>query len=215
MRHFANVTNIYLHEIALHIDHNIDDFKPPFITDLGSEQAQADMGTAAHVEALTSCLTSIHDTYEVLCSMDPTTYSSFPSIHFVRTSYATVALIKLHNAATAPGSKLGEVFRPSDLQTEYYLDRVIEYLKRGAENDAARIVSRFTVKMALLRTWFLKKKDDRQTFPLPHFFHTKNDCTRQRESDTEAVRGGSENSQTQVRLDMAIVASSPKLLLTL
>ncbi|EEP76831.1 predicted protein [Uncinocarpus reesii 1704] len=52
MEHYENVLNVYMHEIGMHVDHNIDDFKPPFIGAIGEER-QVDLGTAAHVDALT------------------------------------------------------------------------------------------------------------------------------------------------------------------
>lgn len=48
-----HVVNLYMHEVAMHVDHNVDEFKPPFTEDslrpLGEEP---DSLTPAHISAL-------------------------------------------------------------------------------------------------------------------------------------------------------------------
>ena len=157
MQHFEHIINVYMHEIGMHIDHNIDDFKPPFLTDLPDE-AQVDLGTAAHVDALTACLTSIHEAFNIFVSLDCSVVQCLPTIHLARTSYASVALIKLSSAATSPASRLGHVFRPADFMVEYHLNRVIHHMKVAGESDGGRTSAKFSLVLGMLKTWFLKRK---------------------------------------------------------
>ncbi|KAL1958799.1 hypothetical protein VTO42DRAFT_3636 [Malbranchea cinnamomea] len=168
MQHFESVVNLYMHEIAMHVDHNIDDFKPPFLTDL-TEDRQTDMGTPAHVDALSVCLTSIHRVYDLLCSFEPVAMHNLPTITFVRTSYCTVALIKLYNAATASGSGLNQVFPPSAFKIEHYFDKVTQQLRAAAEVQTGRVVSKFLLIVTMLKTWFLKRKEGMRGFVHPQF----------------------------------------------
>ncbi|KAL2370178.1 hypothetical protein RJ035_003540 [Blastomyces gilchristii] len=158
MRHYELVLNIYMHEIGMHADHNIDDFKPPFINSLTSDNP-VNLGSPAHVDALTVCLTSIYEAIDTFTSLDYTTIQSSPTIHFVRTSYACVALIKLYTAASYPATRLGQVFNPTDFKIEYYLTKLIAHLKGSGERMSGRVPSRFSLMLGILKTWFLKRKE--------------------------------------------------------
>ncbi|KKZ61243.1 hypothetical protein EMCG_04115 [[Emmonsia] crescens] len=158
MHHYEHVLNVYMHEIGMHADHNIDDFKPPYINSLNSEN-QIDLGTPAHVDALTVCLTSIHEAFDTFISLDHVTLQSIPTIHFVRTAYASVALIKLYTAASFPNTHLGQVFNPTDFKIEYFLNKLILQLKDPGDRVSGRIPSRFALVLGMLKTWFMKRKE--------------------------------------------------------
>lgn len=158
MRHFEHVLNVYMHEIALHVDHNIDDFKPPFLPE-SRDKNQTDLNTAAHIDALTSCLTSAHEALNIISSLDYKTILCLPTVHFGRTSYASIALIKLFSAVSAPDSRLGQVFDPADIKVEYYLDKVIGHFKVAGESNGGRTAAKFSLVLTMLKHWFLKRKD--------------------------------------------------------
>lgn len=158
LKHYEKVVSIYMHEVAMHIDHNIDDFKPPFMP-APRDESQADLATPVHVDALTTCLSSIHDVFNLFLSFDVSLVNCLPTIFMVRTSYSSVALIKLLSAASAPGSRLGQVFDPSDLKVEYYLDRIINHMKAAGEHNGGRTPAKFSLVLNMLKNWFLKRKD--------------------------------------------------------
>lgn len=158
MRHFEHIMNVYMHEVAMHVDHNIDDFGPPFVS-ASREGAQTEHTSPAHVDALTSCLTSIHTSLDIVCSLDNATILCMPTIFFARTSYVAVALIKLFSATSAPDSRLGQVFDPADLKVEYYLDKVTKRFKDSGIVDGGRTAAKFALVLTMLKNWFLKRKD--------------------------------------------------------
>lgn len=142
----------------MHVDHNIDDFRPPFVSS-AQEGAQTEHTSPAHVDALTTCLTSIHESLDVMCSLDQKTILGLPTIFFARTSYVAVALIKLFSATSAQDSRLGQVFDPADLKVEYYLDKVTRHFKEASNNEGGRTVAKFAVVLTMLKNWFMKRKD--------------------------------------------------------
>ncbi|KAL1855054.1 hypothetical protein Plec18170_004468 [Paecilomyces lecythidis] len=158
LRHFEHILNVYIHEIGMHVDHNIDDFRPPFVSS-AQEGAQTEHTSPAHVDALTTCLTSIHESLDVMCSLDQKTILGLPTIFFARTSYVAVALIKLFSATSAQDSRLGQVFDPADLKVEYYLDKVTRHFKEASNNEGGRTVAKFAVVLTMLKNWFMKRKD--------------------------------------------------------
>ena len=106
--------NLYMHEVAMHVDHNIEEFKPPF-TEHGlrdSGMASRDDSTpltAAHIAALSTCLTSIDGIFEAFLSMEIEVIRTLPVLYFVRISYSVVVLVKMYLAAAKPNSELGKV----------------------------------------------------------------------------------------------------------
>ncbi|KAF3483938.1 uncharacterized protein GIQ15_03262 [Arthroderma uncinatum] len=172
MEHYEQVLSIYMHEIGMHIDHNIDDFKPPFLANL-TQESQIDLGTAAHVNALTACLTSTHRVLDLFCAMDGNLLPCLPTIHFVRTSYACVALIKLFSAASAPGSRLANVFSTADFKIEPSLNKLITHLHSCTEGNHSRVGLKFSLIIGMLKAWYSKRKDKNAEVPLPPFLQPR------------------------------------------
>jgi hypothetical protein len=95
-----------------------------------------------------------------------------------------MALLRLHCAAAVPGSKLGQVFRPSDFKIEDTLDKILSQLKLAAEADSGRVVARFLVIMTMMKTWYIKRTEgSHMTLPMPHFLEVSHGkCTTRDES---------------------------------
>lgn len=98
----------------MHIDHNIDEFKPPFTEEnmrnnrIGNRDDSTPL-SPAHIAALSTCLTSIDGVFEAFLSLEIDVIRNLPVVIFVRTAYAVVVLIKMYFAASAPNSELGKV----------------------------------------------------------------------------------------------------------
>ena len=159
MRHTDAIINLYMHEIAMHHNHNIDDFKPPYNISPVDNPVDPDTVTPAHVESLTACLQSIHAAFDAILVMDLTTLRALPTMIFVRNSYAAVALIKMYSAVAARGSKFGSIFQAEDLKVESYLDRMVNTLSRTGEGGASRVASKFSFIFTMLKNWHLKRTE--------------------------------------------------------
>jgi hypothetical protein len=156
IQHTEAIISLYMHEIAMHHNHNIDDFKPPYnINRL--EPSEPDFVTPAHIESLTICLSSIHNAFDAFLSMDVKVLRALPTLFFVRNSYAAVALIKMYSAVSAKGSKFGSIFKTTDLKVEQYLDRLINRLSKTAEGGASRVAHKFSFIFNMLKNWHLKR----------------------------------------------------------
>ncbi|KAK2781655.1 hypothetical protein FQN53_000446 [Emmonsiellopsis sp. PD_33] len=222
MRHYELIINVYMHEIGMHADHNIDDFKPPFVTSLNTETS-ADFSTAAHVDAMTCCLTSIHKAYDIFTSIPYITIQCLPTIHMVRTAYASVALIKLFTTTSAPSSRLGQVFNPADFKVEYYLDRVIQHMKVPGETNGGRVPAKFGLMLNMLKTWFIKRKEGKQASAsggiIPFFqpkdlrLYTAPESTEDNEADKDRDEPGGATNSTSLQLlgEAALQTNNPSM----
>jgi hypothetical protein len=153
--HF-NIVNLYLHEIVLHVGHNINDFRPPFMEETVQppESTQKPQNlTPMQRNGFATCIISAHNVLDIFLSYDPQTITSLPVFNFVRVAYAAVVLIKIHFRASRPDSDCSSIIDKRDLNTESYLQRLGESLQRL---DAATLglASIFYFVVQMLQMWF-------------------------------------------------------------
>lgn len=148
-----------MHEIAMHTDHNIDDFRTPFNSDFKTD-VKFDRATAAQIDALTTCLTSIHTSLDCMLSIEPEVVVNLPTHMYARSAYAFIALLKMFSAVSSDNG-LERVFSLADLKVEEYFEKVINHLKVSGMRPGGRTASRFCMVMNLLRNWFLNRKTEK------------------------------------------------------
>ncbi|KFZ11900.1 hypothetical protein V501_04476 [Pseudogymnoascus sp. VKM F-4519 (FW-2642)] len=154
-----HLVNLYMHEVAMHVDHNVESFNAPFTEeklrgpDNPDQQASRPL-TPTHIAALSTCLTSIDGVFEAFMSLDVDTIRALPVMHFVRIAYAVVVLIKMHFAAATPGSELGKVIDKNNMKVEQYLDGLLDKFKATAADNKSRPGSKFLMVLIMLKTWF-------------------------------------------------------------
>ncbi|KAH8690037.1 hypothetical protein BGW36DRAFT_401484 [Talaromyces proteolyticus] len=212
LKHAECVVNIYMHEISMHVDHNIDDFKPPFIGGLKGEGKIANV-TAAQIDALTACLTSIHRSMDTIASFDYDTIVCLPTVYFARTAYGFVALLKMYSAISQDNG-LGLVFSSQDLKAEQYLDKVIAHLKISGSKPGGRTAGKFCMILNLLKNWFVNRKlEQAKSKPGEN---AQGDRTTLRPPSSEAGVGSShspkDTSQHSTPVGMGAATSTPAVL---
>jgi hypothetical protein len=159
-----HVVNLYMHEVAMHVDHNVDEFKPPF-TEAALRGVQDESKglslTPAHISALSVCLESIDGIFETFLTLDIETIRCLPVANFVRVAYAVVVLIKMYFAAATPGSELGKVIDKENMKVEQYLDGLVEIFKASAAEEKSRPSAKFLMVLIMLKTWFHRHREGR------------------------------------------------------
>lgn len=129
-----------MHEVALHVEHNVEEFRPPFTEEklCGLESKDSDPLSAAHISALSVCLTSIDGIFETFLSLEVDVIRSLPMLLFVRAAYAVIVLIKMYFSATSSNSELGRVIDKDHMKVEQYLNGLLEKFRTAAEDDRCR-----------------------------------------------------------------------------
>lgn len=154
------VTKLYMHEIALHINHNVDDFRAPFTEEsLRASSGQSVVASPAHTKAIAQCLSSVHAIFDAFFAFDPTMIRALPIFYFVRIAYAVVVLIKLHFAITAPGSEVSKIITEEQLRVEKYLDTLLRLFQALDDDDAFRPANKFLFILGKMHAWFQKNKE--------------------------------------------------------
>ncbi|CZR50961.1 related to cercosporin resistance protein [Phialocephala subalpina] len=163
-----HVVNLYMHEVAMHVDHNVEEFKPPFTEANLRGLGDSDQGiklSHAHVNALSICLASIDAIFETFLKFDVETIRCLPVANFVRVAYAVVVLIKMYFAATTPNSELGKVIVKENMKVEYYLDGLVGIFRASAAEEKSRPSGKFLMVLLMLKTWFHRQREGGQPVP--------------------------------------------------
>lgn len=165
MKLSEHAVNLYMHEVAMHTDLDMDDLKPNLHAEALGEAGQAELLTPAHISALTVCLTSIHGIFDTFLTFPIETVRNLPIFHFVRVAYACVLLIKMYFAATTANAELGKVISKEDMKVEYYLDSLLDAFRATAEHEKSRPAQKFLMVLVMLKTWFQKQRDGKLGIP--------------------------------------------------
>ena len=154
-----HVNNIYLHEIVLHLDHHMDDFRPPFWLRSSRLKSKPQQSlNSAYVDATIECLDSAHSVLETFLRMEVQNLREIPSLTFVRVVYSLVILIKMSFSAGDPMSCGGRVSDCNNIRVGYYLDTVHAHLLNAADGEkASRAVCKFSFVLRTLRAWYQRQ----------------------------------------------------------
>ncbi|EXJ88469.1 hypothetical protein A1O1_05399 [Capronia coronata CBS 617.96] len=149
IQHQAACINLYIHEIAIHCDHNVDDFRPGV---LHNDRKLPNVITSSHVEALTTLFESAHRVLDSWLSLEVPLARALTNMYLVWNAYAMVILIKLHWIIHTPDSQFGSIFL-ADFRTEHYLDTMINRLAELSASGHSPFAEAFGFVFKKLKTW--------------------------------------------------------------
>ena len=158
-----HASNIYIHEIALHPDHDAEDFRPPFFiaVKLPSTQSQTIL-TPPFVNAIIQCMSSADALLSTFLNMSVKEILRCPTLVYVRVIYAVVILIKLSISTSMPSSELGKIISQSSNKIDTFLDkllihfRAVATLEQGGKHVLSSVFLRILTKLKL---WFEHQKN--------------------------------------------------------
>ncbi|KAG9884909.1 hypothetical protein KCU94_g17932, partial [Aureobasidium melanogenum] len=198
---YKHVTSLYLHEIGLHVNHNTDDFRVPFSEgSLKSGSHFSETLSQKQMASIEACLKACHNVIGTFCDFGPDTVSTLPALlYFVRIVYALVVLIKMHVAATFPGSELGKVIKPEDIKAPEFLDRVFHCFVALAQGSSQKAFSKAHQILGLLREWIALHPNGVESSKEPNARGVQSQRLSSRDNDSlrvlsEAATAGAEQS---------------------
>lgn len=147
-----------MHEIALYVEkpnEGMQNFNSDSLQD--PVPGLNETLTAAHIGALSSCLTAIDGIFESFLSMDVQSIRCLPVFNFVRVAYAVVVLIKMYFSASTPNSELGKVINKDHMKVEEYIEKLLDKFRDTATHEKSRPAGKFLVVLVMLRSWFQKQ----------------------------------------------------------
>lgn len=148
---------MYAHELALHINHNIDEFAAPFAANSLRKCSFIDAQdlNASHLLILQTVIVASRGLLDTFLKLSITDMLALPPyIYGGRVIYAIVLLMKVHKAITTSAKGSGGIIKADELRVEAYLEQLVVISKLLIANDESNALSRAFLIMAQLRDWF-------------------------------------------------------------
>jgi|TARA_R110002003_G_scaffold140_22_gene12894 hypothetical protein len=169
------VTNLFLHEIALHQSHGAADMQPPFLQENISAAVKKDVPIGpAHIGALGECLTATHGILDTILSIHLDVLLTLPVIFCklslqyivsatnstvgVRAIYAIVCLMKMWVSVTSSG-EVSSIIQKEDLQIESYTEQLVTMFNAIVSRDAQSPHGKFYFVAKRLQERFVQIKE--------------------------------------------------------
>lgn len=144
---------LFLHELALHIDHSPEDFKAPYQMGVIHPCGDREIPIKPVVGAIADLITSSHDLIDAFVGMGSEVARFQPIFIFVRVSFAAFVLAKLCLSAYSPESRLANVIDHGSLHAEPYVDRLILFVQEVVGPRGSHVPSLFLALLFKLRQW--------------------------------------------------------------
>ncbi|KAK5167027.1 uncharacterized protein LTR77_007756 [Saxophila tyrrhenica] len=150
---------IYLHEVALHVDHSPEDFKAPYqmgpVHQWDRRDDASSIPTKVLATAVADCVSSAHSLMNTFTSMPPEQGRALPVFIYVRISFAAFILAKLCLSTAHPGSQIGRVIDKSSLKVDAVMNKAIVQVKSIVGSAQRRVPAIFLALLLKLRQWCL------------------------------------------------------------
>ena len=146
--------NIILHELALHLEHDVESFRPPFLIRMRVQSEPRPRLLPAYIEAIATCLSSSHGLLDAFLHTEPVSLQTVPIINFVRMMYGIVILLLLSVSARDPGSEIGKVVEAQSLRVDQYLNATREHLLAVVALNDNRIARTFLMVLTNVESWY-------------------------------------------------------------
>ena len=163
-----HVYNVHLHEIALHTDHDADDFRPPFSLEV--ETPSRKRMSPPFISAIMVCISSSQRALDIFLGMGIEAVRASPTLLFVRISYLVVILMKLSTSSSTPSSDLGRILDSEDCKVFHYTEKTIAHMDAvaSADNHKKHVLAfKFLHILIHLNGWFRKQTDQLNAKAIP------------------------------------------------
>jgi hypothetical protein len=144
---------LFLHELALHIDHSPEDFKAPYQMGVIHPCGDREIPIKPVVGAIADLTASSHDLIDAFVGMGSEVARFQPIFIFVRVSFAAFVLAKLCLSAYSPESRLAKVIDRESLHAEPYVDKLILFVQDVVGPRSRHVPSLFLALLFKLRQW--------------------------------------------------------------
>ncbi|CAO1606402.1 hypothetical protein XANCAGTX0491_009900 [Xanthoria calcicola] len=153
---FYHVNTVYVHELAMYVDHDPEDFKSPFMVKSVPRGAGGENLLPVYIDALSTVQSSTQALLDAFLLLDADGLRALPIVNYVRVTYAIVVLTKLSLSAMAAENPLGKLLDARNLQAAAYQDSLVTHLARAIGSNQFRVASKFFTIVLKLRSWYVR-----------------------------------------------------------
>ncbi|KAF2458216.1 hypothetical protein BDY21DRAFT_284481 [Lineolata rhizophorae] len=153
-----NITCLYIHEIAMHSNHNIGDFKAPFTYETFEKGAGSHVLGPSHLDAVGKCISACRGILDIYSDADIDTILVMPALFAVRCIFALVCLMKFWVSVNRPGD-LGNLVKAQELHLEDYFQSLDRIFQSIVDVDVMAPHAKFHFVIKHLKGIFARMKD--------------------------------------------------------
>ncbi|KAL8673192.1 MAG: hypothetical protein Q9168_002384 [Polycauliona sp. 1 TL-2023] len=153
---FYHVNIVYIHELVMYVDHDPEDFKPPFVVKSVAHHQGEEKLSPIYIDAIWTVQSSTQALLDAFLRLDVKELQALPIVNYVRVTYGIVMLTKLSLSAMAANNPLGQLLDARNIQAAAYQDRLLTHLARAIGSLQFRVASKFFVIIFKLRSWYVK-----------------------------------------------------------
>ncbi|PUU74790.1 hypothetical protein B9Z19DRAFT_936824, partial [Tuber borchii] len=147
---------IYTNEIALHNNHNVDDFRPPYAESLLRPPTPSQPLTPLHLDAIKTCMLSAKTIISTFLNLPLISAQSIPMLNFSRYIYIYMILLTIYFTARSPKSELGKYIDRNSFEIAESMEQLILKLEGMAVGGRCRGARLFAGVMGVLRAFYLR-----------------------------------------------------------
>ncbi len=153
---FYHVNIIYLYEMVMYVDHDPEDFRPPFVVKRVVNKEDRSKLPPAYIDAVSTIHSSTQALLDAFLCLDMDGLRALPIVSYVRVTYSVVVLIKLSLSAMAANNPLGQLLDAWNIQATAYQDKVITHLARAIGSNRFRVAGKFFMVVLKLKSWYVQ-----------------------------------------------------------
>lgn len=147
------LADLFMHEMALHVDHNADDFKTEQAM-RGLAQTPAGDVYPAQADAIRRVFDGVLSVFHGFNNASESVIHILPVFCYIRVAYAVVLLLQLHFGIVAANSPIAKVLSVEDLNVQERLLALYNTLLSSGNVDHGRPSIKLFSIVDGLRSWF-------------------------------------------------------------
>ncbi|KAJ5715227.1 uncharacterized protein N7483_012408 [Penicillium malachiteum] len=136
-------SSLYMHELALHVNNNTDEFKAPFSAKSLKTCSFIDMQDSSNLSMIRAIIMASQGLLEIFLQFSISEMLTLPPhIYGGRVIYAVILLMKIHKAITTFAKGVGDLIQADTLHLEAYLEQLVITSKCLITEDGRSALSR-------------------------------------------------------------------------
>ncbi|KAJ5240506.1 uncharacterized protein N7469_002097 [Penicillium citrinum] len=136
-------SSLYIHELALHVNNNIDEFKAPFSAKSLKTCSFVDMQDSSNLSMIRAIIMASQGLLDIFLGFSISEMLTLPPhIYGGRVIYAVILLMKIHKAITTFEKGVSDFIYADNLRLEVYLEQLLITSKCLITEDGRSALSR-------------------------------------------------------------------------
>ena len=153
-----SISEVYIHEISLHVNHNVEDYGPPYVEAIldPKESTPPDCSSSVQIDSLKALQAAGYALCDQWLTLSVDQIRILPTSNYVRLCYVLTVITKMYTYS-AGHADFAKVIPPDAAKLESYLSRLLQLLRASSEEDRCRPAMKASMMVIMYKTWLQRK----------------------------------------------------------